>query len=187
MAGPIRFRVNGKEVSLDTDGGGALVWALRGELGLTGTKVGCGEGLCGSCTVLVDGKAVRACQTELKSVAGREVTTIEGLAKGSTLHPLQRAFLEEGGFQCGFCTPGMVMNALALLHEHPHPTRAQIVAAMDDNLCRCGAHPRIVAAIEAAGSRSKGSGSARTGDGGAGGGTQSDRRERAVPSQEVQS
>lgn len=154
MGGPIRFRVNGMAVELGTDEGRALLYALRGELGLTGTKLGCGEGYCGSCTVLVDGKAVRACQTELRAVAGKEVTTIEGLAKGSTLHPLQRAFLEEGGFQCGFCTPGMVMNALALLKEHPHPTRARIVAAMDDNLCRCGAHPRIVAAIEAAGRKS---------------------------------
>ena len=154
MGGLIRFRVNGKAVELRSDEGRALLWALRGELGLTGTKLGCGEGYCGSCTVLVDGKAARACQTELRAVAGKDVTTIEGLAQGSTLHPLQQAFLEEGGFQCGFCTPGMVMNALALLKEHPHPTRAQIVAAMDDNLCRCGAHPRIVAAIEAAGRKS---------------------------------
>lgn len=150
MKTSVRFRLNGKPTALDTDDGRTLLWVLRTDLELTGTKYGCGAGLCGACTVVVDGKAVRSCQTTLKEVAGKEVVTIEGLARDGKLHPLQQAFLDHGGFQCGYCTSGMLMNAFALLREKPRPSREQIVAGMEDNLCRCGAHQRIVAAIEAA-------------------------------------
>lgn len=150
MTKSIRFELNGRPIALDTDGDRTLLWVLRTDLGLTGTKYGCGEGLCGSCTVVVDGNAVRSCQTPLKDAAGRSVTTIEGLAKGDVLHPLQKAFIAHGGFQCGFCTSGMIMNAVGLLARHPHPSRAAIVEGMEGNLCRCGAHRRIVEAIEEA-------------------------------------
>ncbi|MGA7614892.1 MAG: (2Fe-2S)-binding protein [Thermoanaerobaculia bacterium] len=149
MKKSIRFRLNGRPVTLNTDDERRLLWVLRTDLDLTGTKYGCGEGICGSCTVVVDGEAVRSCQTSLAEVAGKEVTTIEGLAKGERLHPIQEAFVEHGGFQCGYCTSGMIMNAYALLREKPHPSRAEIVDGMNDNLCRCGAHQRIIAAIEA--------------------------------------
>ena len=149
MARTIRFRLNGKPTTLSTDGERALVWVLREDLGLTGTKVGCGEGLCGSCTVVVNGEAVRSCRTPVSAADGAEVLTIEGLARGDELHPLQRAFIEHGGFQCGYCTPGMIMSAYALLRAAPRPSREAIVKGMDDNLCRCGAHKRIIAAIEA--------------------------------------
>jgi aerobic-type carbon monoxide dehydrogenase small subunit (CoxS/CutS family) len=150
MRDTIRFTLNGKPVTLDTDPTRKLLWALRADLELTGTKFGCGIGMCGACTVIVGGVAVRSCQMDLASVRGREVTTIEGLEQGGRLHPLQAAFLEHGGYQCGYCTPGMIMNAYALLHETPRPTRDQIVQGMEGNLCRCGAHQRIIAAIETA-------------------------------------
>ena len=150
MGETIRFRLNGKPVALDTDADRMLLWVLRTDLDLTGTKYGCGEGLCGSCTVIVDGRAVRSCQTNLGSVQGKEVTTIEGLAQDGKLHPLQEAFQQHGGFQCGYCTPGMIVNAYGLLLRNPHPTRDQIVQGMQPNLCRCGAHTRIIRAIETA-------------------------------------
>ena len=150
MKDRIRFRLNGQPTTLETDGDRTLLWVLRTDLQLTGTKCGCGIGACGSCTVIVDGKAVRSCSTSLKEIRDKEVVTIEGLARNEVLHPLQEAFMEHGGFQCGFCTPGMIMNAYGLLLEDPRPSREAIVAAMDDNLCRCGAHQRIIAAIEAA-------------------------------------
>jgi aerobic-type carbon monoxide dehydrogenase small subunit (CoxS/CutS family) len=150
VASPVRFRLNGAPTTLDTDEARTLLWVLRTDLALTGTKYGCGAGLCGACTVLVDGKAVRSCQTTLKDVQGKDVTTIEGLARGGQLHPLQEAFIEHGGFQCGYCTSGMIMNAHAFLAGHPHPSREAIAAGMEDNLCRCGAHQRILVAIEAA-------------------------------------
>jgi aerobic-type carbon monoxide dehydrogenase small subunit (CoxS/CutS family) len=149
MSDSIRFRLNGRPVSLQADGTRKLLWVLRNDLELTGAKYGCGEGLCGSCTVLVDGRAVRACQADLASVQGREVVTIEGLARGDRLHPLQQAFHEHGGLQCGYCTPGMILGAVALLQENPRPTREQIAQGMEGHLCRCGAHQRIIAAIEA--------------------------------------
>ena len=149
MPTTVDFSLNGKPVSLTTDPARRLLWVLRTDLGLTGTKYGCGIGACGSCTVVVDGKAVRSCEASLESVRGKEVTTIEGLERDGRLHPLQEAFAEHGGFQCGYCTPGMIMNAYGLLREHPHPTREQIVEGMDGNLCRCGAHQRILAAIGA--------------------------------------
>jgi aerobic-type carbon monoxide dehydrogenase small subunit (CoxS/CutS family) len=150
MKTTVSFTLNGKPVSLDTDSARTLLWVLRTDLELTGTKYGCGIGQCGACTVVVDGHAVRSCLTDLASVGGKQVTTIEGLAHEGQLHPVQQAFLEHGGYQCGYCTPGMIMNAVGLLHEHPRPTRAQMIEGMEGNLCRCGAHPRIVAAIETA-------------------------------------
>ncbi len=148
MSETIRFTLNGKPVSLTTDPSRMLLWALRTDLELTGSKYGCGMGLCGACTVVVDGEAVRSCVTDLASVRGKQVTTIEGLEQAGKLHPVQEAFLDHGGYQCGYCTSGMIMNAVGLLHEHPHATHEQIIAGMEGNLCRCGAHQRIVAAIE---------------------------------------
>ena len=150
MTKPTRFRLNGRPITLKTDEDRTLLFVLRTDLALTGTKYGCGEGLCGSCTILVDGRAVRSCMSSLKDVAGKSVVTIEGLAHGDELHPVQKAFMEHGGFQCGYCTSGMIMNAVGLLGTEPHPSRAAIIEGMNDNLCRCGAHRRIVAAIEAA-------------------------------------
>ena len=149
MKRPVRFRVNGRPVSLDTESDRTLLWVLRGDLGLTGTKFGCGVGACGSCTVVVDGKAVRSCQASLNDVQGREVLTVEGLAREGTLHPLQQAFIDEGALQCGYCTPGMLMNAYALLALNSRPAPEAIEKAMEDNLCRCGAYMRILAAIAA--------------------------------------
>ncbi len=150
MTTPVRFQLNGKPVSVDAAEDRTLLWVLRGELGLTGTKYGCGAGVCGSCTVVVDGKAVRSCVTTLQEVQDKHVTTIEGLANGDELHPLQKAFVEHGALQCGYCTPGMLMNAHALLLEQPRPSPEAIAKAMEDNLCRCGAHKRILAAVLAA-------------------------------------
>lgn len=150
MKNQVRFRLNGRPVTLETDEDRTLLWVLRTDLKLSGTKFGCGIGRCGSCTVIVDGTAVRSCGTALKDVQGKDVVTIEGLARDGVLHPLQRTFLEHGAFQCGYCTSGMIMNAYGLLLAQPHPTRQAVIDAMDDNLCRCGAHQRILAAIEAA-------------------------------------
>jgi aerobic-type carbon monoxide dehydrogenase small subunit (CoxS/CutS family) len=137
-------------VAVDTDDARPLLWVLRGDLELTGTKYGCGEGICGACTVAVDGVAMRSCQTPLANVEGKSVTTIEGLERGGKLHPLQQAFIDHGAFQCGYCTSGMLMNAWAFLQKQPHPSRDAIVEEMDANLCRCGAHQRIVSAIQEA-------------------------------------
>ena len=150
MPNTIRFTLNGRSTALEVENGRMLLWVLRTELGLTGTKYGCGEGHCGACTVLVDGKAERSCQIPVEGVAGKEVITIEGLAKNGTLHPVQAAFAEHDALQCGFCTPGMVLNAYGLLLENPSPSRQQILDHMEDNLCRCGAHVRIVKAVQAA-------------------------------------
>lgn len=150
MIETIEFKLNGRAVRVETDGERTLLWVLRGDLGLTGTKYGCGESQCGSCTVVVDGEAARSCRTPVKDVRGREVLTIEGLERDGKLHPLQEAFVEHGGMQCGFCTPGVLMSAYALLLEHPRPTREQIVAALDDNLCRCANYKRILEAVESA-------------------------------------
>ena len=150
MADTIHFTLNGNPVTLETDVGRTLLWVLRTDLELTGTKYGCGVGICGSCTVVVNEQAVRACQIDLAFVQGKDVLTIEGLARNGELHRLQQAFHEHGGFQCGYCTPGMIMNAYSLLLETPRPTREQIVEAMEHNFCRCGAHQRIVEAIEEA-------------------------------------
>ena len=124
-----------------------LLWDLRIGQGLTGAKYGCGSGVCGACTVLVEGRPVRSCVTSLASVEGKAVTTVEGLASGGRLDPLQQAFIDHGAFQCGFCTPGMLMAAHALLRTNPQPTREEIAARLEHNLCRCGAHQRIVEAV----------------------------------------
>ncbi len=149
MERTISFRLNGKPTRLNVDDQRMLLWVLRSDLGLTGTKFGCGEALCGACTVVVGGEAVRSCATLVKDVAGKDVITIEGLGERG-LHAVQQAFLGRHAFQCGFCTPGMIMSAYALLLKTPHPTREQIVRYMDDNLCRCGSHVRIVDAIQEA-------------------------------------
>jgi aerobic-type carbon monoxide dehydrogenase small subunit (CoxS/CutS family) len=150
MAKPIRFSFNGKATALEVDEERMFLWVLRTELGLTGTKFGCGEGSCGSCTVLVDGKPERSCQLPMSDVAGKKIVTIEGLAKNGKLHPVQAAFVEHDALQCGFCTPGMILSAYGLLLANPKPTRREILDHMEDNLCRCGAHVRIVRAIETA-------------------------------------
>jgi aerobic-type carbon monoxide dehydrogenase small subunit (CoxS/CutS family) len=151
------FKLNGKPVRLDVDGNRTLLWVLRTDLGLTGTKFGCGAGHCGACTVLVNGKAARSCLLTVKEVANQEVLTIEGLTPtDGPLHPLQKAFMAHDALQCGFCTPGMILTAASLLRANPRPSGAQIVQAMDQNLCRCGAHPRIVAAIQTAAAEMKG-------------------------------
>jgi len=150
MTKTIRFTLNGRSAVLDAEEGRMLLWVLRTELGLTGTKFGCGEGFCGSCTVLVDGKAERSCQLPMAAVAGRKIVTIEGLEKNGKLHPVQTAFVEHDALQCGFCTPGMILSAYDLLLANPNPSRQEILDHMEDNLCRCGAHLRIVRAIETA-------------------------------------
>jgi aerobic-type carbon monoxide dehydrogenase small subunit (CoxS/CutS family) len=144
----ISFTLNGKPTKLNVEGDRKLLWVLRTDLGLTGTKYGCGLGLCGACTVVVDKTAVRSCTMPIRDVQGKRVTTIEGLAQGDKLHPLQKAFADYGAVQCGFCTPGMLMNAYALLLKYPKLTRDQILMGMENNLCRCAAHKRIVQAIE---------------------------------------
>ena len=150
MAKTIRFTLNGEPVSVTADADRMLLWVLRTELNLTGTKFGCGEGFCGSCSVMVDGRVERSCQLPMEKVAGSEVLTIEGLAGGDELHPLQQAFVDHDALQCGFCTPGMIMSAYGLLKDEKVPSRPRIADAMEDNLCRCGAHKRIVTAIEGA-------------------------------------
>jgi aerobic-type carbon monoxide dehydrogenase small subunit (CoxS/CutS family) len=148
MKETISFKLNGIPTSIDVEGDRKLLWVLRTDFGLTGTKFGCGRSLCGSCTVIVDNEAVRSCMTPIRAIQGKEVTTIEGLADGDKLHPLQEAFLEYGAVQCGFCTPGMIMNAYALLLKNPKLSREQILSGMERNLCRCSAYQRIVQAIE---------------------------------------
>ena len=150
MADGVSFTLNGKPVSLIVNEDRMLLWVLRTELGLTGTKFGCGKGLCGACTVLVGNKAVRSCLLPVKQAEGKEILTIEGLAENEKLHPIQEAFVEHGALQCGFCTPGMILNAYSLLLENPRPTRADIIQSMEGNLCRCAAHKRIIQAVEAA-------------------------------------
>jgi aerobic-type carbon monoxide dehydrogenase small subunit (CoxS/CutS family) len=146
----ISFNLNGKSVSLTTDGQRSLLWVLRTDLALTGTKYGCGKGLCGACTVMIDDKAVRSCIVPVRSIKGKKVLTIEGLAKNGKLHPIQEAFAKHDALQCGFCTPGMILNAYDLLLKNPQPTKAEIIQGMEDNLCRCGAHTRIIQAVQSA-------------------------------------
>lgn len=148
MRDTIGFRLNGETVSLAVDPDRFLLWVLRHDLDLTGSKYGCGEGLCGACTVVVDRRAVRSCRLQVKAIEGKEVTTIEGLAKNGDLHPLQKAFVEHDALQCGYCIPGIIMNAYSLLLSTPQPSRNQIVRQMEGNLCRCGAHKRIIQAIQ---------------------------------------
>ncbi len=152
----ISFKLNEKSVSLTADGERKLLWVLRTDLGLTGTKYGCGKALCGACTVIIDGRAVRSCIVPVRSIKGKNVLTIEGLAKNGKLHPIQEAFVKHDALQCGFCTPGMILNAYSLLLRNPRPTKAEIIRGMENNLCRCGAHLRIIRAIESAAQKMKG-------------------------------
>lgn len=149
--------VNGREYNPEAAPEATLLNVLRDDLGLTGTKYGCGEGQCGACTVLMDGSAVRSCRTQVSAAVGKKITTIEGLARGDKLHPVQQAFLQAEAFQCGYCTPGMIMSAVALLDHTPNPTEKQIVRYMEGNVCRCGTYERIIQAVRFASafSRSK--------------------------------
>ncbi len=156
MVRTVSFTLNGRPVRVTVDDERMLLWVLRYDLGLTGTKFGCGQALCGACTVIVNNEAVRSCVTAVKDVAGKQLLTIEGLSANAKLHPIQDAFLRHHAFQCGYCTSGMIMSAYALLLKKPKPTHAEIVRAMDDNLCRCGSHVRILAAIEDAAGAAKG-------------------------------
>jgi len=156
MVENVSFKLNGKPISLKVNSERMLLWLLRSDLGLTGTKYGCGAGLCGACTVLVENRAVRSCRFPVKNVKGKEVLTIEGLAKNGELHPIQEAFVRYDALQCGFCTPGMILNAYSLLLENSEPTEAEIIRSMDYNLCRCGTHTRIIQAIQAAAEEMKG-------------------------------
>ncbi|MBE2214624.1 MAG: (2Fe-2S)-binding protein [Opitutaceae bacterium] len=150
MPEKLSFTLNGQPVSVEVDGDRKLLWVLRTDLALTGTKYSCGKGLCGTCTVLVDNVPQRSCMLRAGSVRGKEVTTIEGFEKDGELHPLQKAFIDHDALQCGFCTPGMILTAHGVLRRNPAATREQIVQGMERNLCRCGAHPRILDAIEQA-------------------------------------
>ncbi|MGC2458215.1 MAG: (2Fe-2S)-binding protein [Gallionellaceae bacterium] len=150
MKRSIQFGLNGQPITVNTGDDRTLLWVLRTDLDLTGPKYGCGEGLCGACTVIVGDKAVRSCLTTLKNIEGKEVVTIEGLARAGKLHPLQQAFIDHSALQCGYCTSGMLLDAYAFLRNNPKPSRDAIIAHMEHNLCRCGAHQRIVAAIESA-------------------------------------
>jgi len=150
MRRAIQFTLNGKPTELEVDPERSLLWVLRTDLGLTGTKYGCGIEECGSCTVLLDGRATFSCGTPVRSVQGREVTTIEGLAQDGKLHPVQRAFAEHDALQCGFCTPGMILGAVSFLSRNADPTPEQIKQGLEAHLCRCGAHVRVVQAVQAA-------------------------------------
>ena len=150
MIETIEFRLNQKPVHLKVDGERMLLWVLRTNLGLTGTKYGCGEGHCGACTMIISERAERSCQVPIKNVRGKEVLTIEGLARDGLLHPLQKAFVEHDALQCGFCTPGMIMTAYGLLRKNPQPSESDIIRGMDDNLCRCCSHSRIIQAVQSA-------------------------------------
>jgi aerobic-type carbon monoxide dehydrogenase small subunit (CoxS/CutS family) len=156
MQETISFQLNGKETVLKTDPAQTLLHVLRNHFNLTGTKYGCGSGFCGACTVIIDKEAVRSCTVPLSDVAGKNVITIEGLANDGKLHPVQQAFVDHDALQCGYCTPGMIMNAVAFLMKNPKPARAQIIEGMEDNFCRCGAHIRIIKAIETAATKMEG-------------------------------
>jgi len=142
--------INGGKQTVSAALDSVLLWVLRDELGLTGTRYGCGEGQCGACTVLLDGQPARSCQTPLRAVANKRITTIEGLARNGRLHPLQEAFVKEDAMQCGYCTAGMIMAAVGLLSRTPQPSEKEIVSAMQGNICRCGTYPRVVAAVRMA-------------------------------------
>jgi aerobic-type carbon monoxide dehydrogenase small subunit (CoxS/CutS family) len=146
----ISFTLNDKPVQMSVKRGRMLLWVLRTELGLTGPKFGCGEGFCGACTVLVNNEPVRSCQYPMKEVQGKTVLTIEGLANNGKLHPLQQAFVDHDALQCGYCTPGIILTAYSLLLKNPKPTQSEVIQALDDNLCRCGAHNRMLQAVHSA-------------------------------------
>ena len=156
MEETIRFQLNGKITELVTDPNQILLWVLRNHLGLTGTKYGCGTGFCGACTVLIDEEPVRSCMLPVSDVAGKKVVTIEGLAVNGKLHPLQQAFVDHDALQCGYCTPSMIVTAAGLLMRNPEPSRQEIIEGLEDNLCRCGAHIRIIDAVQTAAKVMKG-------------------------------
>ncbi|MBN2241916.1 MAG: (2Fe-2S)-binding protein [Acidobacteria bacterium] len=158
MERSIRFTLNRRPVELATDDGRTLLWVLRTDLGLTGVKYGCGKNQCGACTILVDGRAVRSCTVPVKYVEGKTVLTIEGLAENGTLHPLQKAFIDKGAVQCGFCTPGMILKACSFLAGSENLGREAIIESMDGEICRCGSYNRILDAIQAAAALMKGGG-----------------------------
>ena len=152
----LKLAINGQTFNVDADPDATLLSVLREQLELTGSKYGCGEGQCGACTVLVDGKARRSCQTPVSTVADKSIVTIEGLTKGDDLHPVQQAFLDEGAMQCAYCTSGMIMSAVSLLSFKPNPSEKEIVDYMQGNICRCGTQPRIIAAIRKAATAMRG-------------------------------
>lgn len=158
MATITQLNVNGTSRSVSVDSQESLLIVLRDHLGLTGSKYGCGEGQCGACTVLIEGTARRSCITRVGTIGDKRITTIEGLATGDRLHPLQQAFLDEGAMQCAYCTSGMIMSAASLLHENANPSESEILDFMEGNVCRCGTQPRIVAAIQKAARTQKGAG-----------------------------
>ena len=156
MVRAIQFFLNGEAAEIDVDPQRRLLWVLRSDLEMTGTKYGCGERHCGACVVLVDGEAVRSCDIPVSAVEGREITTIEGLAVEGELHPVQRAFAQHDALQCGFCTPGMILGAVDLLRRLPDPTEDDIAQGLERHLCRCGAHTRIIQAVQTASEEMRG-------------------------------
>jgi isoquinoline 1-oxidoreductase subunit alpha len=146
----INLAINGRPRTVEADPQISLLTVLRENLDLIGTKYGCGEGQCGACTVLIDGRAQRSCITRAETVGQKQITTIEGLAHGERLHPVQEAFLEEDALQCGYCTPGMIMSVVALLNRNHHPTQSEIIDSLNGNICRCGAYSRIISAVQKA-------------------------------------
>lgn len=152
----IQFKLNHEKKEISIDPERTLLWVLRNDFVLTGTKYGCGMGHCGSCTVLVNNKAVRSCMVTADFIKGKEVVTVEGLGTKENLNPVQKAFLKHDALQCGYCTPGMIITATGLLYENPEPSRKEIIDAMEENLCRCGAHTRIIDAIQTASKEMKG-------------------------------
>ena len=156
MSKTIHFKLNGQAKSLTVDRERMLLWVLRTDFGFTGTKFGCGEGFCGACTVLVNNEAVRSCQLPVKDIDGKKIITIEGLAKNGDLHPLQKAFIKYDALQCGYCTPGMILNAYGLLIKNSRPSLKEIKEGMDENLCRCGSYQRIIQAIQEAAQEMRG-------------------------------
>ncbi|HKM67529.1 MAG TPA: (2Fe-2S)-binding protein [Candidatus Acidoferrum sp.] len=150
MATGIELEINGKRYPVSYPPDTPLLYVLRDELGLTGTKYGCGEGMCGACTVLINGTARRSCQISVSAAVSRAIVTIEGLEKNGALHPVQQAFLDAGAFQCAYCTSGMIMGSVSLLQSNPNPSKEQIVRSLQGNLCRCGTHPRIIEAVQQA-------------------------------------
>ena len=156
MEKKINFKLNGKKTVILTDPAQTLLRVLRNQLGLTGTKFGCGEGSCGACTVLLNGEPTRSCIISVGEAENKEIVTIEGLSRNGRLHPVQKAFMDHDALQCGFCTPGMIITAAGLLMKNPSPTRQEIIAGLEDNLCRCGSHLRIIEAVAAAASGMKG-------------------------------
>ena len=156
MEETIKFQLNGKKTEALIDPTQTLLWVLRNHFGITGTKFGCGIGFCGACTVLIDNEPVRSCQLSVGDAAGKNIITVEGLSANGKLHPVQKAFVEHDALQCGFCTPGMIMNATGLLIKNPDPSVQQIKEGMENNLCRCGAHMRIIEAVQTASKEMKG-------------------------------